>query len=384
MKNRFLLILGFALLFVTGCEEDPSSIGSTLFNKEFEIIEVSSDSLAQSGSYFKVDTILYVSSRRMLLGDAGDVESSIVMKYFVSYPDSLQDKLENDQITFTGAKARFTKNYLYGDSNAVLGFSVHELKNNWTTTGFNKDSLSFLEYDQSIDIAFNKTETDSTLEFNLDVDVVNSWIDKVAFDGVKDNNGIILKPQGVSKIVGFPTINSSGVVSNIELYYTDNSGRSDTLFLGQFIDVHDVEGTLPSDANNNYYLQSGLPVYMSYHFDLSFLPANAVLNTAELQINMDSLNTTFGSVASDTLYLYMLEDSTSNTIQETYRGAILTRTGNTYSGDIVSFIHNWNQNIENQGFRIELSDQSRTVNKVAIYNSNHALRPKILFTYTRN
>jgi len=385
LKNkmaRLFLVVGLVVT-IAACEEDPTSVGASLFDNTFKIVEVSSDSLNQTTSE-KSDSISFGLSTRLLLGKYKNVRSDMMVKYLVYFPDSLKDAFNNGEITFLNAMISLEPGYRIGDAAGVFDFSVHNINQSWTTAGFDRDTLAALDYDPA-DISSVKSITDTLITFDISTDVVKTWLDKKLNEGTDDNNGLFYQASdAATRIFGFGSVNNSNPShrSKIRLIYETAANDPDTLTFDQYIDVHIVNGTMPAPDPTYYYLQGGIPSRMNLKFDLSQLTKDMVIQEAELSLFTDSLASDYGNVKSDTIYAYMYADSLMKEVTTDIQRLTLTRSGNEYKGSATRAIHLWKNGIENRGFRIQLSDEIRSVNKVAIYNSNQALRPKLTFTYT--
>jgi hypothetical protein len=150
-------------------------------------------------------------------------------------------------------------------------------------------------------------------------------------------------------------------------------------------DVHVIVGDLPVISVDNIVLQSGLPSRAKFFIDVSSIPQGAIINSAELEFINDSLETINGVPSSDSIFVQVFSDSTDNLILDALGKYLLIKTGKMYKGNVTEVIQSWVDGIENQGMRIRLTDEKKSVSKIVLKGSNAAdaaKRPRLKIYYT--
>ena len=164
----FIVII---LTFFVACQEDPTSVGNGLIPDEdkINVKEINSidDSLAQSSFYYYDKSVSYGAAIRTLLGKTENLESSVLMSFLVNLPDSIITAFKSDSLIIKEAKVLLTPTYYLGDKNLPFDFTVHKINNTWGPTGYNKDSLAFLDYNAQ-NLGSNIETNDSSVYFRLD------------------------------------------------------------------------------------------------------------------------------------------------------------------------------------------------------------------------
>ncbi|RKY99602.1 MAG: hypothetical protein DRQ13_01990, partial [Ignavibacteriae bacterium] len=151
-----------------------------------------------------------------------------------------------------------------------------------------------------------------------------------------------------------------------------------------FADVSIVDGDLPLLPQEDIAVQSSVSVNSIIAFDLSDVPEGVVINSAELIIQRDSLNTITGSSFSNSLLAYFVEDSTTKEVAE--EGAfLLSFNDNSYSGDITSYVRIWINENRNQGVLLRSGNAIEGLELFALKGStaaDFAERPRLRIVYT--
>lgn len=384
MTKRFalIIIISIYMIILSGCGDDPASIGTDILKDDLiNIIEKDSfaDSLTQSSSYYKRVLPLGESST-LLIGKNSNVESSILMKFFLSMPDSLETDLLNGNINVLSAKVLLTQVYSFGDSTASFDFSVHSTTSTWSQSSFTSDSLSFLNYDP-LDVSSNRHYlNDDSLEFDLDNQLVLNWLKAQADTNIPADNGIYLKPsENAQKITGF--LDPPLLTINIE-----KSGVYDTtLRFITYAEVSAVVGSVPSANSENIVIQNSVEFESKLWFDLSSLPKVAKINYAEVTLILDTTETITGSVYTKYVRANLLTDSASNSIDSNLTSAPIAVSGAVYKGEITHFVQNWVNGRDNQGMLITSAFLGEGVELLSFKGSNSAdlaVRPRLKIIYT--
>jgi len=385
-----LLILSLSLSFYE-CSDAPSSIGTDLLSPDaIDIIKLNSftDTLSQSSRYFQqVPAIELSNAEQLLLGKKNNIEASSLIRFFTSLADSTKEDILSNNITVTAAYIKLIQTYVYGEETAPFDFTAHKINSVWSLD-FTADSLASLSYDPN-DVILTKEYSDSINTFFIDNQLALIIIQAVADTSNPDDYGLYFKPTAnTGKVVGFTALTSSFTnYPELKVVIEKSGVYTDTLDLISIIDLSVVSGTLPAISQENIAVQAGYVVNSILAFDVSKIPKNVVINNAELTLTIDTTETVVGSDYVNSLAASFLADSSD---ADSILGTLtLSRSGNTFTGSITSFVQNWvsnaDQGYDNQGILLRTSDQLNGVELFALKGSNAidaSLRPLLKITYT--
>lgn len=390
MNKIITSILFCALSFILySCSDDPASVGKDLLKQDYvniNIIDSFSDSLQQSSSYYK-QPVKLGGSERNLIGKNKNVEASTLIRFFISFADSIKDAFNSGNLNIVSSTVEFYETYIYGDTLAPFDFTAHKINNGWTFNNFTADSLPLLSYDQT-DVSSNKVFSDTLNTFKINNDLVKEWFQLFADSSKSDNYGIYLKPTAeTQKVVGFQALSLiSENLPTLSVIVEKPGAYLDTLSFLSASDVSVITGTLPDVEPENIAVQSGLAVNSKLKFDLSSIPEDVVISNAALTLNLDTLETLIGRGSVNTLSALFITDDSQN-IVDSLNTISLSRQGNAYVGNIAYYVQRWLSG-NNQGMIIRSTDEYGSVDLFSIIGSNAAdlsLRPRLKITYlTRN
>lgn len=390
---KYIFLPALLLSLFISCNEDPTSVGSDLIpagdKLQFKQLN-SQDSPIRQTSYFFEKNINLGTSSILLLGKNSYAESVMLLRFFIPFSDSMVTYYKNNQFKIKQVWMEMVPAYKLGETTQNFSFSVHQVRSEWSSVGFTKDSLASLNYDHQ-DISSTKNIEDTLLTFKIDTKVIEEWL-KFRADSLSapKNFGLLFKPSdNCQRFLGFNAYGLTDIpyLPLIRVEYEQNSTLIDTLVANPFMDQHIVTATLP-EPSQYIYLMGGLSLRNFLSFDLSSLPKDIVINSAKLELSIDSLKTVDGTPNSDSIYVKAFKDS----LTREYTGdslvvSVLTRNGSIYSGEITWLVQKWASAIDdytNQGMELSLSDEERSVARIAIYGSRsneQTLRPRLKIIY---
>lgn len=381
-----LLILFISLSFLA-CEDEPSAIGIELLASDLisvRTFDSQIDTLDQNSSFHK-NVIQLGTSTKILIGKHENIEASTLLKFLFGLADTLKDDIIAGDLMVNEAWIELTTRYVYVDSNEVMDFTVHKVNNLWDPFEFTIDNLPALSYEMN-DISSNKEITDSNYIFNIDTDVILSWMKNAADTSLEKNYGIYLKPVNNSgKVVGFQALTAtSSEAAKLTLVIEKSGSYVDTINGFIFADVSVVDGDLPVLPSEDIAVQSSFSLNSIITFDLSPLPVGVVINSAELIIKRDNINTRTGTSFANELQAYFVEDSTAKEVNE--GGAFrLSFIDNSYSGDITPYVRIWINEKRNEGVILRSGNDIEGLELFALKGSNAVNfeeRPRLKIVYT--
>jgi hypothetical protein len=370
------------------CSDEPSSIGVDLLEGDFVIVstfDTQDDSVYQLSTDFKEVVSLGFASR-ILIGKRGKVGASTLMRFIFVINDTLKQDFLDGNIQINESIIDLDPIYTYTDTSEAFDFTVHEITNGWSSSGFTSDSLSSLTY-EPMDVSSNKNFNDSLYSFNLDNDVVHSWIIFSIDSSQGSNKGIYYKPtESSGKVVGFQALTlTSTTAAKLNVVIEKSGTWIDTISGFIIEDVSVAETSLSSLPEDQIGIQSSVTFQSRLFFDLSEADSSVVVNNAELILTIDSLNTVTGSPFNSNLSALRMTDSTTNVFDETF-AVTLRKEGNLYIGDITSFVSFWLNSRDNHGLLIRSQSYTEGLELFAVKGSNSPLlseRPRLKIVFTR-
>lgn len=379
----------FLFLFVSSCSDTPTDLGSDLLNPDLiGVVSFDSqkDSVYQTSYSFK-KVIPLGGASRVLIGKADNLTANALFVFTFIISDSIKQLVRNDSLIVLSAKVELTPEYVFGDSNATFDYSVHKINSSWVSSSFTADSFlsSQFNYDPN-DLSSNRVEGDSLYSFDLDANTVKDWLKNQVDTALAKNNGIVILPTATTnKIVGFvafnPEIsNDTKVKAVVQKLGTT---RQDTLTAFVLSDVHVIigENTVTPDR---MIVQSGVVSNSYLYFDLSSIPDKAVINYAKLSVELDTLNSKFGSGFTNSLQAFLVTNSDSLKVDEKTPESLF-RNGKRYEGNVSAFVRYWLNQKDNQGIILKAGNETAGVEKFILKGSNYPVyeeRPKLEIVYT--
>jgi hypothetical protein len=389
-------LLSFYILLLTACNDSPTDIGSGLVSQDGVIVtkfNSAVDSMNQSWHSFKYVYSL-ASSNIIMVGKSENVESKILIKFVFGLPDTLKQDIIKDSIIIKESWIEMNKAYDFGDLNGVFNFDVFKVNNFWTAS-FSADSFANLNYD-NINLGSNFQSTnDTAYSFNIENSLVIPWLINASDTSLGSNNGILLSATAnTQRIMGFTAYNISALNDpRLKIVFEKPGVYADTITGYVASDISIVLGNLPVVNTENIVIQSSLCAEAKVFFDLSVIPKDATINSANLTFTIDSSETKTGSTFNNALYIYLFSDSSTYLSSDSSIYGLnsnyvhtLNRNSNTFSGLITDMVRAIHAGLDNQGFLVKAAGEVNGVEIFALKGSNAAdvvKRPKLEIVYSR-
>lgn len=382
----FLCVLSFSLTFFS-CKDDPSSIGLTLLTDdkvEIKFVDSYQDSIPQYSSFFK-SRLNLGADESLLLGKIRNLEASTLIRFAFNFGDSVRQDLLQNNIQVLEATVELVRNYKIGDDEVPFEFSVHKVNSDWTSAGFNEDSLQHLTYEAS-DISQEVELTDSILTFKITNELVLNWLKAQAEGNPSTNKGLFLKPGSThDKALGFYALNLSLVsLPNLTVVVSKPGFYVDTVKFFVIEDISVVTGDVPVTVPENIVIQGGLATHSKLVFDLTSIPDDAVVISAELSLTRDTLETLTGDGVVQRLSAFFITDSTELKVDERRR-IDLTLSDNLFRASFTAYVQEWQRFKQNKGVVLRVTNERSVLDTYVIKGSSAAdplLRPRLKITYS--
>lgn len=379
-------------LFLISCSEDPSTVGTGLLSQD-EITVTTFNSLNDSTTqnsypYKRISPI--GDADRVLLGNANDVRSDVLLQFLMNIQDIWKDDIIEDSLTVESAYIVLTPIYQWGTDTsaeyAIDGIEAYRITETWNPLTVKLDSLP--AFDSAKDWFLSRTVTDSSHEYDIDPQIVREWL-RAEIDTLDaENYGIYMKPTGSTNyIVGYQGFSSSlETVPLLKVHLTKGTELDSVFTFKSLSDAHVITADIPPVDSGEVVVQGGVITYTRLQYDLSSIPENAVIISAELQLTADTAGSVIGTDALDYLSAYFISDISQDTIATIEASRVsLLKEGNVYSGICTEIVRRWFADSENYGFSISTGRRGEGLEIIRLYGSNNAdlqLRPRLYINYT--
>jgi hypothetical protein len=389
VKCSSILIL---LMSLISCNDDPTSLGVNLLPEQDFINASTINSLdfnfEQKSFFYDTDSLSLANATKIFLGKNSNVKSTMLMKFYMFFPDSITDAINSDSLNLISATMAMEPIYTFGNENNYFDFTLHEVTDDWNSLEFGKNELEDLTYN-SEDVSSNRVFEDSLITLDIDKTLVENWLKLSAEESQNENYGVYFNFDATSdKVLGFPAISSlyDSVLTRLILIVEKPGKFTDTLSVQVTSDVHVVERTMEISSDKSIFVQGGIPIRSNLFFDVSQIPENSIINKATIKLFVNENESNIGTIASDYIGALILDDYDSSLLNASYAPVNLhtDSLASNFSGEITHFVQEWIEN-GNNGMKLYLQSEAETLNKIAIYateNSDLALRPYLEIIYT--
>ena len=381
-KKLLLLLIGIIAITLYSCSENPVSVGIGLLKNDYlNVKEIDSyaDSMKQSSSYAKYTIPITGSASSLLIGKAANVSGSYLAEFSISLADTIETDILDGAAVVTYAGISLYPNYFFSDSTRSMDFTVNRISYDWTAAGVDADSINALGLIKA-DLSSNRIFSDSLVTFNLDKSYVLNILKYASDSTLGIDHGIYFNPTSNSqKVVGF---NPS--TTTLQVVIVKPGDYIDTLSFLTGMESSIVSGKLPVVSSEDMLVQAGLVINSRLLFNVSAIPPNTLINYANLTLTLDTVATIVGSNYINALTVLLLTDSSARAYDST-QTITLSRSGNTFQGNIAAYVQSWIDKGVNEGLLIQVTSQIDGLELFAIKGSNaasRALRPRLQITYT--
>jgi hypothetical protein len=378
-RSAGILLLLFNAL---SCSDDPNILNALDTQFTDVDVDVIIDTLESvTGSSFR--QYIATNGPYNMVGIANGVEARMALQF-------TSGLVQRDTISILSATLRLRAATWIGDSAGTMTFNVHKILKSWNSLSLTWDSLTASGFYE--DGVVRGTYTGGVnadtgyVTLSLDTAMVREWLEPTTYTSY----GCILVPGAGSTVArGFiafgtdslhyvPTLtviarNDAGTVTDTTVYNVGN----DT-FLGN-VDLTLDPGRL--------YVQAGVVYRSTLSFDASPIPKGAIVNKANIVLQLDRTASHVSKFSGDTLQAIHLRTSLTDSSDFESEGAI-GRPGesgeNTY--EFRRGVQLW-VNGTNNGVLLRASslNEFSDLDQYVFYGpaaSDAALRPKVVVTYT--
>ncbi len=373
-RELTILVLSLLVLFVACIQQTPIDIEKT--NKVGKIdslivrhaeLEITAGRPRNTGD-----------SPLLLLGQADNKRASFLVKFDKLPDSSVVESAEFHLITFSSL----------GDTVGEIRATAHRVLQDWQESEVTFETFAN-QFDPQViaEATIVPADTD-TVVFNLDPQLVTSWIDSTV-----ENYGIYIKIEQGAFLKQFYSGNSVQNQPFLRVRY--RRVGADTTLLAEFSPTADAfifEETAPL-PEGPLYVSDGDDYRTLLKFDLSSIPKYATINRAQLYLTIDSTRTFLSESDGHVFDIYRLTEASANPINAPLdsanavnsTGGVALSSTRTLGLDITEQVQNWTFGLhDNFGMLLTSRRPERELYRVAFYStktdSTKAPYIKVYFT----
>ncbi len=375
-----------SLLFLAAlvsCSDDPNilnALDTKFTDVDIEVIVDTLESL--SGTSFRQ----YVPMNGVynMLGLSDGIEARMAMQFTSGF-------VQRDTMEVVSAVLRLRAATRFGDSTGTLSFNAYKILRAWSSVTLTWDSLSasgFYEDGVMRGTYSGPVNADTGyVSFDLDTALVREWLQPSTFTSY----GLVLLPNTSSTVAqGFIAFGTDSIqyVPTLTVIARNNAGTfTDTTVynIGNDTFLGNVDNLITDPGR--IYVQAGVVYRSTLLFDASPVPEGAIVNKADLLLQLDPTASKVSKLSGDTLQAVHVRTSLTDTTKFESVGAV----GKPGASGLVLYeirhgVQLWVNGINN-GLLIRASslNEFSQLDQYVFYGpaeSNPALRPKVLVTYT--
>lgn len=392
--QRFSIIIFIILSIglVSGCVDEPNPVGSSILAEE-DIANVRVDTLIATSHSSLYNLINTQGVSKIMLGKYQTYQAWMCIK-FSGWPDSLVGQIASVE----SVKIQMRTTYHFGDSTALLSFSIHRAASSWIGDSLTLDSLlqnPSYYYDNNLITTTSVVGLGDTdiVEFDIpDTALVRTWFTSNT-DTIHANEGLILRPTNSSVIKGFYPFNYTDATYNPQLivkyvksdsqtgWYTHKYGFSKYL--------SKVDQANPLNNNDLVYIQNGISYRGVLSFDSILIINPRSIYRAILEVTLNPTASRFNSYTYECLYARSADNNgiaDGNLVAKSEAPSDINGQ-RVYKFYVTNFIKLWTKkNIR----KITLSGyyENNSFDLFTLYgagsNISETLRPKIIVEYSLN
>lgn len=394
-KLRINLAFAFALLLLSGCNEDPTSLGYSLVQDTVDIYAVNSD---EYNLFSKEETytfpLNFINPGISLIGKWGDTKSGVLVRFGL-IPDSLAYLTESDIIS-----AEITMHphrYAVGDTanSNLLAFGIHAVNNKWIVETGNDEffagSLYFASPFASYSASPARKDTMDAITLPFSKSLLVDWFAKQA-SKVDTVWGIALVPNENSTIINqfYGSGADVSLAPFLKIIFNNKNNKRDTLVLQSAMEKNFSKGN--DESSDRLIVQGAISKRTRFTFNIDTIPDFAGIHKAEMKLTIDRSKSFSGNFPLDTIIrldYYQTQDDEYNK-----KAALLYYAGRREPASdvfivpsITSAISYWNRTGKEGTFVVgfdNIRSQYR-LNKLAFYSSldpDKTKRPKLTIIYS--
>jgi hypothetical protein len=379
-KISFVFLAALCVAVLTGCTDKINQTGSWLVGTDSTLVPRYFDSVQDSINLTTSQVTSVVttgSSAQLSLGSVPWTEADLLLEFYGLDSVHYASIITSAQLILTRAPYVLQPQ---GEDVRNLQFVGYEMDSAWTTA-YTWDSVAIAAHGTNNIVVGLPVIDSSTVTINLDTAVVRKW-GTAAIDSTVKNHGFLLKPTNVSGILS--------VYSSVSSYHPEVvvacviNGVTDTIVSSSSYLLSVAHSTIAGSAPSGPFkiVQSGTGLREKLFFDLSRIPKYSVVNSAQLTVFADPIDSLYSGNSVDSLYAYYIVSSATDSVNalSPYLSALV---GNKYTFKVTELVQQM-LNAGNNGFLIRRFDEVGNVDVRFIYDETapDSLKPRLTITYS--
>ena len=385
IKNKFpgLILLLLVASLLSGCENDPGSLGITFISANDTLSTRVLDSIQiTNNNYLKF--INTSGSQNILVGNYQSYTSHPLLKF-----RNISNQYDSAVIVSAVLTMKYS-DYYFQNETGQTSFNIYRMNTDYNYSTVTYDSVNSNNYDNVSQGSYTGSPVDSqSINVTLNNQLAKDWLEYAADTGYSVKNyGIILLPNaGSNTIKGFFSPNNAlDLIPYVTVIFSKNS-QLDTAVLNvaDFVTLSYAPSTIiPPDR---FVLQSGVAYRNILNFDLKELPSNVIINNVTLTFTLDKQSSFIASTSDKRVVIGEVIDSATKT-DSIFVSAFLSDsiTYSLSSTTLNTIFQRWNSGVlPNLGISMKNYLETQNLDYFVFYSPSAtevSYRPRVRITYT--
>jgi hypothetical protein len=363
----------FVAGFVSGCSDEPNSVGKGLLSPKDHPKVVSMETTAVGGSNYLVRVSGNLS--RLLVGRSQSYEAVTLLQFSHISPLRSSDSL-------THAELKFSIVYRFPDTLGIIGIEARKFPAGFNQSTFTWDSLAVSPIGRKIGGLSDSLITPRDSSFRIPLDT--SYIREITQNG---SGSLVLSSSSTTRLViGLDNYRDFLGPKLVITVYDSLADSSVTIEYNTSQGVFVANGS-PNTQAGRLTIQPGIATRCLLQFDITKIPKSASITHATMIVRLDTTSSLRSMFATNLLYSNLVFDSTSPpriggvTAASTSLNDSL---GAYFQFDVKNILQQWVIGRPNYGIVLRPSEELIGLDRYVVYGANapYALRPKLLVKYT--
>jgi hypothetical protein len=383
----FSLALIYSSLYISGCADNPTSLGKNFLPPNDTTGVKVFDSYTDTMQFTSRNIRKYVNtsaSPNLIVGQSGNYNSKALIKFY-----NLSQSYDSAVVNSAVLQLKYDNYYFptaHSDSLGNISFDIYTVERDVNYGTVTVDSINSTLFGTVSQGNYTGSPVDTqTLNINLNSLLVQNWLSYAAdtSHGVH-NYGIVLYPNTSSAVLKafYSGVTAPGLRPLLRIILT-KGGQTDTITTDETQTVSLVTTSFNPDPGI-FRLQGGVSYIQTLRFTQNKIPPTATINDAQVILTLDSADSKFSTQTAYQIIAYYISDTSNGITTETglYYG---NPSGNQYTIRIIQPFQRWVQGQTNWGIEIVPYNQTYNLDLFTFYDINaadHSKRPRVIIKYT--
>jgi len=385
----YVVGLGLLLLFASGCDEDPTSVGEGILPDE-DFVSIDTLIIEAHESYSIDEPIVTSGASNIFAGENENVRISSIFRF-----DTLltQRGITPDTVLSAeefNATLLLEPVYYLGDSTETITVNLFEATSGWSTSGFNRDVFETVRRgSESLDSKSVMIGDTNLVEFTLPRQLLHRWA-QLADDMVIPPGLIIDSTEDANGIIGFGGT-AGDTAPRLRIIYGTQASQ-DTVILSQNARAYGAYLKENADLENKLMVQAATASRGVVRFNLDELPRGALIHNAQLQLTRNPSQSISHPGTVDSLSAHHITDINKYTLRTQNAGPLTPvetdeATGEAlYTANISEIIQAWLTVEDNNGLIVRDGNETLGLHRTSFYThrtEDATKRPRLKIIFSR-